>query len=213
MKRALILFELVIALALSAILLSLLLRFFAHSAAFDRKLDEARAQIFARQHLHTRLSAFFTSTIPRSALPSSALCPFHTPEAGRLTAVFDNGIDPDPAFSGPIVGTLFIDGDANLSLTLFPLDAKEGGGPCRKEILMSRASRLRFQFLAKKNSQHPDPNATPILPSLEWRTNWPKTRWDIPSLIRIFVEQQGEPIAFSFALPIADPIPTYYDAT
>jgi hypothetical protein len=203
MKRPLILLEIVIALGLCSILLTVLFRFIVATAAFDRNIEATRSALYARQHLHMRLTSCLTSIVPRASLPTPRDPSLHTPKEGQLTLIFDNGIDPDPHFSGPIIAEFLLDSDKNLSLLLFPLDRTDHS-PCRKEILMKQVDRLHIQFLDKCNT-------VPIRPALEWRTNWPNTRWDTPSLIRITLEHQGKTTAFSFALPIADPIPTYYE--
>jgi type II secretory pathway pseudopilin PulG len=208
--RAFILLELVIALGLTAILLTVLFRFFAGSVRMDRKVEDARASLYQRQHFQTRLSKVFTSIVPRSSLPPSSGSSFYTldEKSTGFVAVFDNGIDPEPAFSGPILGKVFLD-DGNLSLALWPIEKKEKK-LYRKEVLLRNVENMRFQFLAKKTFQNPDAAAIAINPTLEWRTNWPKNRWDIPSTIRLIVLQEGQEIAFAFTLPLIEPIVTYH---
>jgi type II secretory pathway pseudopilin PulG len=211
-KRTFLLLELLIALSLTAILLAVLFRFFAGSVQMDRKVEEARASLYERQHFQTRASNIFSSIVPRSALPPSSGSSFHTldEKTPGIVAIFDNGIDPDPAFSGPILGKVFLDADDNLALALWPLE-KTDKNHYRKEILLSHVQKMRFQFLAKKTFQQPDSKAIPINGSLEWRTNWPKNRWDIPSIIRLIVEQNEREIAFAFSLPFIEPIVTYHE--
>ena len=212
-KRALILFELVIALGLTAILLTVLFRFFAGSVRMDHQVDEARAALYERQHLQTRLSGLFTSIVPRSTVSPQHGSSFYSinEKTPGFVAIFDNGIDPDPDFSGPILGKVFLDDQANLTLALWPLEMKEKQ-LFRKEILLGHVQNMRFQFLAKKNLQQVDPQAIPINSSLEWRTNWPKHRWDIPSMIRLMIQQDGKEISFAFCLPFIEPIVTYHEA-
>lgn len=197
-----------IALGLAAILLSLLFSFFAGSVRMNQRIDAARSHLYQRQHLQMRLTSLVTSIVPRSALPFSTGSSFYTSDG--LIAIFDNGIDPDPAFSGPIIGKVFIDSDSNLTLAMWPLEKMEKNF-YRKEILLSNVQKIRFQFLAKKNSQQIDPKAIAINSNLEWRTDWPKKRWDIPSIIRLIVQQNNREIAFAFTAPILEPIVTYHE--
>ncbi len=212
-KRALILFELIIALGLTAILLTVLFRFFAGSVRMDHKVDEARAALYERQHLQTRLSSLFTSIVPRSTVSPQHGSSFYSlnEKTPGFVAIFDNGIDPDPDFSGPILGKVFLDDQANLTLALWPLEKGEKK-LFRKEILLPHVQNMRFQFLAKKNLQQVDPKAIPINAALEWRTNWPKYRWDIPSMIRFVIQQDDNEISFAFSLPFIEPIVTYHEA-
>ena len=211
-KRSFMLLELIIALGLIAILLTVLFRFFAGSVRMDHKVDEARAALYEREHLQTRLSSMLTSIVPRSTLPSQSGSSFYTidEKTPGLVAIFDNGIDPDPAFSGPILGKVFIDAKSNLTLALWPLEKGEKK-LYRQEVLLPHVQNMSFQFLAKKNLQQIDSKAIPINASLEWRTNWPKHRWDIPSIIRVTLRQNEQEISFAFSLPFIEPIVTYHE--
>lgn len=150
-QRPYILLELMIALGLTAILLSLLFRFFAGSVKLDQKISEARSALYQRQHFQTRISSLLNSIAPRSSIAPSPGSSFYTlnEKIPSLVAIFDNGIDPDPLFSGPILGKIYIDAGSNLTLALWPLE-KTGKNLYRKEILLSGVENMRFQFLAKK---------------------------------------------------------------
>lgn len=212
-KRPIMLFELMIALALTAILLTLLFRFFAGSVNMNQKIDSARSVLYHRQHFQTRLSSIFHAITPRSLIGESVSSSFFTldEKTPALLMIFDNGIDPDPQFSGPILGKIYLDA-GNLTLALWPLEKKEKK-LYRKEILLPHVQKMQFQFLAKKTVQNQDPLAISINPLLEWRTNWPKNRWDIPSIIRMKIEQDREEVSFAFMLPFIEPIVTYQGAT
>jgi prepilin-type N-terminal cleavage/methylation domain-containing protein len=211
-KRAFTLLELMIALGLTAILLSLLFRFFAGSVRVDRKISDARLVLNQRQQLQIRLTRLFTSIVPRSSMPPSDISSFYTlnEKTASLVAIFDNGIDPDPLFSGPVLGKLFIDEQSNLTLALWPLDKKENH-LYRTEMLLPHVQNMHFQFLAKKGLQENDPTSIPINASLEWRFNWPKNRWDIPSIIRVVIQQERQEIGFAFMLPFIEPIATFHE--
>lgn len=211
-KRSFILLELMVALGLTAILLSVLFRFFAGSVRIDQQIDQARSVLFQRQHLQTRLSMIFTSVVPRSSLSNSTGSSFYTLEENSpgIVIVFDNGIDPEPLFSGPVLGKIFIDADQRLSLIIWPLE-KSQEKYYRKETLLPHVQKIRFQFLAKKNFQNPDPKAISINDSIEWRTNWPQNRWDIPSMIRFVIREKDQETGFAFHLPLIEPIVTYHE--
>jgi len=210
-KRTYFLLELLIALGLTAVLLSILFRFFAGSVRVDQKIGEARSILYQRQHFQTRISSVFNSIVPRSASTPTSGPSFYTvhEKSPSFVAVFDNGIDPDPQFSGPILGKIFLDAD-NLMLVLWPLEKTEKN-VYRKEILISGVQNMRFQFLGKKSAHQGDLSAVSINSSLEWRTDWPKNRWDIPSIVRIVLSQDNQEISFAFILPLIEPIITYHD--
>ncbi len=197
-KRPFILMELIIALILVGTILTLLIQFFSNSLRMDQKMDALRKELYSRQHFQIRMSHVFTSITPRSNLPPSSGSSFYTLEdkTPSLIAIFDNGIDPDPSFSGAVQGKIQIDSDGNLALFLQPLGL-EPPHLLRKEILLYNVQDLEFQFLAKQSSDNS---------SFAWKKAWPKTRWDIPSLIRMTANQKGKELAFAFSLPFADPI-------
>ncbi|MBF8263884.1 MAG: hypothetical protein HW387_1549 [Parachlamydiales bacterium] len=211
-KRAAILLEMIIALGLTAILLSVLFRFFAGSVRMDQKVDTARTQLYQRQHFQMRMATILNSMVPRSSMSPPKGSSFYTVDEkmpGFIT-IFDNGIDPDPLYSGPILGKVFLDLNGNLTLALWPLEKQEKN-IYRTEILLSNVQKIRFQFLAKKSLQHTDSKAIPINSTLEWRTNWPQNCWDIPSMIRLIIDQNNQETGFAFALPSIEPIITYHE--
>lgn len=194
-----------ISLVLVGAIMTLLLTFFKNSMKMDRKMDELRKDLYSRQHFQVRLSQLFSSIAPRSSLPSFSGSSFHTSgeDSPALVAIFDNGIDPDPSFSGAIIGKIYLEKDGNLFLLLEPLN-KDRAPVYRKELLFKNVENLEFQFLAKRSPGKPDPGSYPFSPHFEWRNTWPKNRWDIPSLIRVMVKQNGSDLGFAFSLPFAE---------
>jgi type II secretory pathway pseudopilin PulG len=211
-KRTFTLLELMIALGLTAILLTILFRFFAGSVRMDQKISDARASLYQRQHFQTRISSLCNAIAPRSSLSVSSGSSFYTINEKKpgFVAIFDNGIDPDPRFSGPVLGKVYIDPQSNLMLVLWPLEKTETK-LYRTEVLLSGVQSIHFQFLAQKSLQNNDPKATSINSTLEWRTDWPKNRWDIPSIIRITLLHENQEISFAFMLPFIEPIVTYHE--
>ncbi len=202
-SRSFILMELLIAMVLVGAVLTLLIQFFSNSLRMDLRMDTLRKELYTRQHFQVRLSHVYTSITPRSNLPPpSSGSSFYTLEGDSpsLVTIFDNGIDPDPSFSGAVQGKIHLDQEGNLILYLQPL-GQSPPCPFRKEILLTHVEQLEFQFLAKSFSE-----TVPAHTSFGWRSTWPKTRWDIPSLIRMRTRQNGKDLAFAFSLPFANPI-------
>lgn len=204
-KRPLILFEILIALSLTAILLTFLFSFFVESARMEKKLDTARMAISNRAHLQTRLQSVFSSLSQEGLYTKQ----FGKEKGTSLVAFFDNGIDPDPAYSGSIIGRLFIDEENNLSFATWPLDADKNR-PWRKEILLPHVERLELEFLGKKtaDAHGKKEKIRDITANLAWRTHWQE---GTPSIIRLTLqEKEGtEPLRFAFILLTADPFVTY----
>lgn len=129
-----------------------------------------------------------------------------------LIAIFDNGIDPDPAFSGPIIGRIYLDRDKNLSLATWPL-TKDKNRPWRKEILFPHVSDFEFEFLGEQSAaEHgTKENSRPITAKYAWKSTWPKAVHMVPGIIRLTLleENSNKPLRYAFILPVSEPFITY----
>lgn len=181
------------------------------SAKVEKKLDAARTEIMARQHLQTRLQDLL-STLERGP-------PLYTkqfPEQSAvyregfknsgisLIGIFNNGIDPDPAFSGSVTGRVYLDEEQNLCLAIWPL-SQEKNRPWRKEILLPGVAGFEFVFLLLKNEL--DQN------SFKWCGELKKTHPGTPSMIRLLVEKTDHQLLqFAFLVPSFEIFPTYWES-
>ena len=202
-KRPLILLEMLIALSLTAILLTFLFSFFVESARIEKKLDTARMAITNRAHLQTRLQTIFSSLGGEGLYTKQ----FEKEKMKSLVATFDNGIDPDPAYSGTIIGRVFLDGEKNLCLATWPLD-REKSHLWRKEVLLPRVESFEFEFLGKNSAHGKRETVRAINAALAWRGAW---QTGTPSVIRLSIKEEGqkEPLLFAFLLMTSEPCVTY----
>ena len=189
-----------------AMLMTLLFSFLVQNTRVEKRMESARIAILERQNLQTRLQDLLTSLSRATLLPPLYTQTFPKEEKESLVVLFDNGIDPDPAFSGTLTGRLYLDEKRNLCLVSWPL-APDKNRPWRKEVLLSKVSDFSLQFLGEKKEA--EPLLKPITPSAGWHARWSKERIDLPSLIRLYVRQGETPLQFAFRLPTADPIATY----
>lgn len=197
--------------SLTALLLTFLFSFFAQSAKLEKRLDSARIEITARQYLQTRLQDILTSIKKESVQIPIYTKLFPGEKQDSLLFIFDNGIDPDPDFSGTVLGRLFLDEEKNISLAIWPIE-KEKIEHWRKEILFAQVSHFEFEFLVPKKETKGKIRA--VNGSLEWRYQLPKEFYSVPSIIRLSIwEKQDEekPIQFAFILPSQEPIVTYWE--
>jgi hypothetical protein len=201
-----------ITLSLTAILLTFLFSFFVQSAKIEKKLDTARLAISNRGHLQTRLQTILTSIDRGSMDPFFYTKQFEKEKNLSLIAIFDNGIDPDPQFSGSILARIYLDPEKNLCLATWPL-TKEKNRPWRKEILFPNVKDFEFEFLGEKSaSEHGiKENSRPITAKLAWKSNWAKTTHEVPGIIRLtlFEESSDKPLRYAFILPVSEPFITY----
>lgn len=172
----------------------------------EMRVTDARKILFARQQLQSRLQDLFLSIAP-DHLPSMYTKIFPPQQKTSLILYFDNGIDPDPAFSGPILGRIYIDEENNLALGLWPLEKEKKNRPWRKEILLDHVTHFEFEFLGQKQKKEDKA----ITATLAWHKLWPKKRMETPSMIRLSIVQNDLTLLFAFFLTHAEPLITYWE--
>lgn len=205
-KKNFLLLEILIALSLMGTMISLLFSFMVQSLRVEKKIEKARLAILERQNLHIRLQDLLTSLSPQGNQPALYSQKFPKEENESLVAFFDNGIDPDPLFSGIVTGRIYIDEDHNLTLVYWPLEG-EKRRLWRKEILFTNVSKISMQYLGESHIS----NVQDLLkPKATWDTTWPKNKAELPSIIRMTLKQNNTTLQFAFRLPNVHPIPTYW---
>lgn len=204
-KKPFLLFEILIALSLMAILLSVLFSFMVQSLRVEKKMEQARAAILERQNLQIRLQDLFTTLSPQEGCPTLHTQLFPKEKKESLVVFFDNGIDPDPLFSGIVLGRIYLDEQNQLCLVYWPRETT-GSRQWRKEILFSDISDITFQFLAA--SESPDIKSSTQMKAL-WLDSWLKDKKGTPSIIRLTLKHKETSLQFAFRLPNSHPIPTY----
>ena len=185
-------------------LLTILFQFMVSNARFERKIEEAQAVLRTQQRLRERLDSLFFSIQPPVKGSSFYTLQFPGEKELSLVALFDAGIDPDPAFSGPNTARLFIDSNRRLCFTQWPLE-KEGH---RTETLLEDVRAIEWEFLGT-----PTKEATPISPNWSWLKKWDRSTPGVPPIIRLKLWQgidkkkQREPnLRIAFILPNQEPI-------
>jgi type II secretory pathway pseudopilin PulG len=203
-KKSFVLLEIIISLGLLSILLSFLFSAMASGIKVEAKIENARRILMERQHLQSRLQDLFLSIHPLY-LPPIYTKTFPREKKESLIVCFDHGIDPDPSFSGPLLGRIYLDKDHNLVLCLWPIE-KGKQKAWRKEILLERVSHFQFQFLGEKQKKEDEA----VTASLAWHKLWPKKRLETPSMIRLSVTQDKTNLSWAFFLSQAEPFVTYW---
>ena len=171
-------------------------------------MESSRTAIIERQSLQTRLQDLFTSLTRPSTGSSLYTQSFPKEELESLVAYFDNGVDPDPAFSGVLLGRIFLDGKKNLCLASWPIDS-EKNRTWRKEVLLSKVTDFSLEFLGEKREA--DPKIRSVTAQVGWHPRWLKGRKDLPSMVRLNVKQGETALQFAFRLTTSEPIATYWE--
>jgi hypothetical protein len=210
-KRPLLLLEVVIGLGLIALLFSSLFAYLVQAAKTEARLRDVRAAALSTELAERRISSLFATLIPPSEIEGKKA--FYTSKlpgdlSPSLFFWYDNGIDPDPLFSGPLVGRLFVDGEKRLRLESRPIPQEEGQDAHRLETLLSRVERLEWQFLTPSPSSI-SPPAEKVL--WQWRPEWPPSE-ELPPCCRIVIRRAAAPpLRLAFPIGLASrvfPLPS-----
>ena len=193
-KNHFFLLEISIALGLLSLILLALFSFYVQFSRAENKLAAVRSELLPLQHMRIRLNQLFSALRP----PQDQSSTFHT-EGDKIIFIFDNGVDPEPLFSGAIQGKLYRDDKGQFVLEQSPLGA--GNQPLRREILCSETERIEFQFFHVKRLYNPGRG--------EWQTQWPAKQHELPSMIRLWIEKGGKDEKFAFLVPTAGLMATY----
>jgi hypothetical protein len=184
---------------------------FSHLTATEEKANGEKTN---KKEKNDQNFFFFTDFYKKSKNPS-------------LFFVFDNGIDPDPKFSGPVFAKLYIDKEKRLVLKTAPYK-KTTSFFCRKEILLHHVDSWNFVFYFLKNKANasdgsssdtisaPDltntSNATAVKSVKDINTKkeilkssslWEKKEKTLPLMFQIDIKisSQEKPLSFAFFFP------------
>lgn len=197
--RPFFLLEIVIAIGLASILLSLLFRFLVSYAIIEKKIEGAQIVLLERERVQEKLESIFTSIEPAGMEgPSFYTLQFPDEKSASLVLLYNAGVDPNPAFSGPNTGRLYLSERGEFCLTQWPL-AKDDH---RTEVLLRDVTALEWEMLGPNQQNR-----------WTWLPLWPKQQGGVPSIIRLKLwcgidkKKKREPnLQFAFIRPTQEPI-------
>lgn len=199
-KKNVLLFEILVALSLMGTLVSILFSFMVQSLRVEKKMELSRKWILARQNLQIRIQDILTTLTP-AASPALYTHKFPELEQESMIAIFDNGIDPDPLFSGTVIGRIYLDENKNLCFAYWPYPTTEHSKAWRKEILAQNITDFSLSFLKSSNEVHKSHTL--------WEHSWPKKNNQLPAIVRLILKQNDATLQFAFRLVNAHTIPTW----
>lgn len=183
-KKALTLIEVMIALVLTSILLTTLFNFYKRLFITRSDIQKCKETILQRVWTQQRLAQIFDKTLPEVE-QEKGLIFFSTDHSNALGPVlyffYDNGIDPDPSFCGPLKAMLYLSIDKKLTLSTFS---------GREEILCERINSLRFSFFDEKEAV--------------WKQQWSEKE-QLPLMVKMILDENP----FVFFLPSANKMISY----
>lgn len=147
-------------------------------------IQEKKQKIFSSHDVQIRLQQVVSKCL---SLDDSDFYFVFEKEHNRLIFHFDQGVDRDPEFSGPVQAVLYLDKKNNLSFSYTSLENLE---KVRKEILASNISSLSFSFFYEGH--------------LQWSSSFPSDK--LPIMMKIKVEKENFLIDYAYIFPQYHPI-------
>lgn len=155
-RRHITLLELLIATALTVVILSTLSYFYRQVTVINVEMDKTQNESFKKRYVENRLA----SVLPKSISSTDISNDFHffsSPDLGALfkegsdslVFSFDNCVRLDKDMSYHVIGRLFLDTEGNLTLATWPVPKRwkeDEPIPISKEILLDHIETLEFQF-------------------------------------------------------------------
>jgi hypothetical protein len=181
-KRALSLLEIIIALALTAILVSVLFSFYRQSSVISLQLEQAKQKILSQEMFQERMAQVFNQVhleAEKGDLPLYTSF-FGDADGAVLNVSYDNGVDHQPEFCDTIKGMLYLNHKKEIC---FLMKSKENLS--RTEVFFDGVNELKFHFFD--------------LEEKEWTSLWPKEKKTLPAMIKMSLylkSKKKEPFEF-----------------
>jgi hypothetical protein len=175
------LLEVLIALALTTILLSTLLAayFQAESATFEG--ERYRASLWPKRVMTQRLNAIFSTLTSPSGKDKQYF--FLGQDGTSLIFSYDNGINFVPTFSGDVLSELYLSKDGEITLLTWPDRStwnEEALPNPKREVLISHVESLNFAFFQTATDKE----------TAQWVDEWDKGKNALPGMIRLQYQKQ-----------------------
>jgi hypothetical protein len=179
-KQPLTLLEVMIALALTAILLGVIFGFYKQLFYSQTDIQLAKQRVLFRQWTQEKLTQVFSSILSTEGSDKE----FYTlniveSKYPALTFNFDNGVDRDPQYCDEVSGLLYLNKQHELRLVTWPQ---------RSLILYSGVKSLSFSFFDAKNKV--------------WKPEW-KAEESLPDMVKVSLYEMDHPkdeIEFAYFL-------------
>lgn len=180
-KRPISLVEVMIGIALTALLLTVLFSSFRELMQMNSQMAKMRQDKQWEYVLNVRLNQIFEGVRSDALFMTE---PYRDISPKALHFVFDHGLDSDPKFCRELEGFLFVNKDNELCLILQSKEGKE-----REEVFAKNCSNYSMQFF--------DPL------SKKWKDQWDLNY--LPPIVKISIASKH----FQFVLPHANRMVLY----
>lgn len=200
------LLEVLIAMSLSVILITVVVYFYQQLSLINIQMDKAQNEQFQKRFAEYRLNA----VLPKIVSPSNKDFHFFLSAENQglfqentksLVFVFDNSVKLDKRMADLVVGRLFLDRGNRLTLATWPIPKRwkeNEPPPMTKEIIMENVTNLTFDLY-----NPPDKGTLKIVNKQNNNGTIQKAEnRKLPAIITVVVQQlKDEKISFVYPLP------------
>ena len=211
-RRSFVLIEVVIAITLFALLMTVLFGIFSRYVSTDDALNKARARYEKLVLANTKLQRAFLKSL--HSIPDHHY--FYLDDANNLVFTYDNDIENHEQYPAGVLAKLYIDDKNNLSLAIWQ-HTNEKQEQCpdrfRKDIILENVSSVEYTFFKAPMEQKVKNTRTkteeaPDVPQGRWVETWPRNLKVAPTLVKITLQPDNN--TFWFILP-KEVKPAIYD--
>ena len=206
-KTYMTLLETLIAVSLLSMLLVFAFGFFRELSLLTQLTEQEQKKSFQNRYLESRLDYLFERVVNENATSRHFF--FYTQPPIRnhslttsLILTFDNDVRLNPAFSGDVLGRLYVDSDFQLRLATWPLHVEEPHLHMQEEVLFENVADVRYFFYAApERVNNKDDITTPKIdpekkfPEKDkWHENeWAVTYEQMPSIVKLEIDVADNP--------------------
>lgn len=230
-RRPFTLLEALLALALTAALMTVLAYFYRQLEEINIAAEKSFRSLYQRAYVESRLA----TVLPKAVNENTSKKDFFFFTTGShnsdifdsknpsLIFTYDNGIDLDVAFANHVLGRLFVDSDKHLVLATWPSTNRwkeDKLPPVKREVLFDGVEALDFSFFVA-----PDVDRTRVVnptslaksrqvftpePAGGWIPEWRADYYQLPAIMKVHMLRRDpladpksppQDILFSFPLP------------
>lgn len=222
-KRCVTLIEVIVAMALTSLILMAMLYFYKDVVVIGAEIDKIKIEQFHIRYAENRLGYVLTRTVgAKDKLGDFAF--FSLNDAGigmkgsqTLVFSFDNGICLDKIFSNDVVGRLLLMPNGDLSLIYWPIPKRWTDSmqslPMKQEVLLKGVQSLSFEFFVAPPTTKPktDPkleqkseakNVT-VLPSGWYPQLWMQEFSQLPAMVKVMITMTENDEKLLYVFPLA----------
>lgn len=229
-----LLVELLIAMGLTMVILSMMLMFYDQIDRANSALEKEQNRSFKKLYLSTRLAAVMPKAISASDpdgdfffFTTTSNDSFAKPGTPSLLFAFDNGVKLDQQFSNHVIGRLYVNKNDQFCLAIWPSPVRWNSSaptPMKNEVLYDNVEDLSFEFYAPpaKDRRLILANTKPKILQKEqllleidgtWKEEWQQEYKDLPALVKIHLTinspQEKEELLLAYPLPMSHLIILY----